>query len=100
MTRRRPPSLSHVTPSFHLFLGPAVNSDESIKVIINWMILLLCIWPPPFFFFFADSVFVFYDDGGRGWGGVWLCVQALHSFSFLLGGWGVRSDNMVLSSFH
>lgn len=51
MTRRRPPSLSHVTPSFHLFLGPAVNSDESIKVIINWMILLLCIWPPPFFFF-------------------------------------------------
>jgi hypothetical protein len=90
VTRRRPPCLSYVTPSGHLFLGPAVNSDESIRIIINWMILLLCIWPPSPPLFFADFIFIFYEDGGGG--GVWLCVQILHFFPFLWGGWDVRSS--------
>lgn len=48
-TRRRPPHLSSLTPFFHPFFGPAVISDESIQIIINWMTLLLFIWPfsPP-----------------------------------------------------
>lgn len=43
-----PPRLSSLTPFFYPFLGQAVNSDESIRIIINWITLLLFGFFSPF----------------------------------------------------
>lgn len=75
--------LSTLTPFFHPFLDPAVNSDESIRIIINGMTLLLFIWT---FFPFADSIFAFYLDGGKAGSGICLCSRSSNPFAFLLRG--------------
>lgn len=69
--KEAPPTFVLSDPLLPPFLGPAVNPDESIRILTNWMTLLLFIWP--FFFLFADSIFAFHEDGGRGGDGVSLC---------------------------
>lgn len=48
------------------FSRPSCEFYESIRVIINWMILLLCIWPLPFFFLILYLSFMT-TEVGVGW---------------------------------
>lgn len=62
--KKAPLYLSFLTPACRPFLSQTVNSDESIRIIINWMLyeFLFGLFPP----YLADSIVAFYEDRGRG----------------------------------